>query len=76
MEKKAATPTSSTRTKSRRKIARAIRLVWESLDSHIDASIGTVHKNPCCNRAVGSPSFHKKCVREYIDVLDALTELL
>lgn len=64
------------RTTDKQGIPKAIRLVWDSLDSHLDASLGPVHKKACCNRAVGSPAFHRQCVREYVEVLDALTKLL
>jgi len=53
-------------------VPQAIRLVWDSLDSHLDSTVGRVHKRPCCNKAVGSPAFHKKCVQEYMEVLRVL----
>jgi len=57
-------------------IVHSIRLVWDSLDSHLDAAIGHIQENECCNKAVGEPPFHKKCVREYLFILASLVDEL
>lgn len=53
-------------------LIKAIRLVWDSLDSHLDGAISEVHKKKCCNKAVGNRFFHKQCAKEYAFVLQTL----
>lgn len=60
----------------RKKIIEAIRIVWDSLDSHLDDSIEPTEKKKCCQKAVGSPSFHRKCIKEYVTVIATLAGLL
>lgn len=60
----------------RKDIVRALRLTWDSLDSHLDAAAGLEHPLPCCNEAVGKRPFHQKCVREYAEIIKTLSELL
>jgi hypothetical protein len=49
------------------KIERAIRLTWESLDSHLEYASGKKHHD--------SPSFHKKCVKDYSELMKLISEL-
>ena len=56
------------------KIAKAIQLTYSSLESHLDwthGKIGKAHK-----KTGESNAFHKKCVREYAEVIKILSELL
>ena len=54
-------------------VIKAIRLVYESLDSHL---IEEEEKKKCCREAVGSKSFHKKCVKEYAFIIKVLADKL
>jgi hypothetical protein len=55
------------------KIEEAIRLTWDSLESHLpwchDKLEGWAKKRG------ESPAFHKKCVKDYARVITILTEL-
>lgn len=56
------------------KIERAMKLVWSSLESHM------IHdrdfpKKKCCIKEVGNIQFHKKCIKEYSEILKILSEL-
>lgn len=62
--------------KGKKEITDAIRLVWESLESHLDAAAGAEIESPCCNEAVGKPPFHKRCVKEYAFVISVLAQQL
>jgi len=53
--------------KKERKIERLIRLAWESLETHLD---GTYLKTP------EGIAFHKKCVRDYSEMIKLLSELM
>lgn len=57
----------------REKIARVIRIVWDSLDSHIDPAV-KADSAPC--ETCGSRYFHAKTAREYAEAIKLLTELL
>ena len=61
---------------SRTKIVLAIRLAYDSLESHLDSSVKQLEKNACCQKAVGDPSFHRKCVREYAEIIHTLASHL
>jgi len=61
---------------SRAEVVRSIRLVWDSLDTHLDESVAPTAKRPCCRRAVGLPPFHAGCVREYAEVIRVLASFL
>jgi len=52
-------------------IAKLMRLTWSSLDSHLDY-MTTKSKNPI----LGTKSFQKKTVKEYIEMLNLLNKLL
>lgn len=56
----------------KKKIVRAIRIVWESVDSHLDPAID----KRITGKVIGSRAFHKKTVKEYMEVLDTLIDLL
>ncbi len=49
-----------------KEVERAMRLVWSSLESHL---IFTHRKS------TEGIKFHKKCVREYAELLDILSKL-
>ena len=49
------------------KVERAIRLTWSSLESHLPYA--AVEKD------IEKPKFHKKCVREYSEIIKILSEL-
>lgn len=52
-----------------KKISRAIDLICDSIISHTDYCHGHVQK------IHGKRSFHKKTIREYIEVLDVLASM-
>lgn len=53
-------------------IIKAIRLTWESLDSHLE---GAVDKR-LTGKVVGDRKFHKKCVEDYLFIIGVLTDQL
>lgn len=61
------------------RIAKGIKLVWDSLDSHLEDTY-----NPTYNKVVeleakkhiGTKAFHKKCVKEYAYLINLLNKLL
>jgi len=56
------------------KIARALELTWGSLESHL---CGTHHKVTAAEKKGGeSNAFHKKCCKEYAEVIKILCDLL
>lgn len=55
----------------RKRIAKAIRLVWASLDSHLDASTEE-EKNKC--ESCGSRQFHSRTNKEYAFILSVLCD--
>jgi hypothetical protein len=57
--------------KRKDKIRRAIRLVWESLDSHLPY----IDVKPE-SKSDGSIKFQTKCVKEYGELIYILTQLL
>ena len=60
-----------------KKIVRAIRLTWDSLDSHLVAINCPQKKIPKRLRNVlGGKKFDKQCVKEYAEILKTLTDLL
>jgi hypothetical protein len=54
----------------RERLAKAIRLVWESFESHIDPAVKEENRCESC----GSRSFHSKSIREYAFILEVLAE--
>ena len=62
--------------KNNANIAKAIRLAWDSLDSHLDSAKGEKIGKECCDKAVGDKKFHVKCVREYAFIIQTLTDSL
>ena len=54
-----------------RVIARLIRLIYNSLESHIALTHGSVR-----NKGLdGRNAFHKRCVREYAEMIKMITSL-
>lgn len=63
----------------REKIARAIRLVWLSLESHLEDTYDPTYpklKSKLAKECVGDKNFHRKCVKEYGEIIKTLTELI
>lgn len=60
--------------KDRERIIKAIRLTWDSLDSHLDWSTEEKVENPC--KYCGGRKFHARCTRDYAFVIQVLTEQL
>ena len=58
-----------------KKIDWAIRILWESLESHIEGTHTLTTTQKRYVKEVGSSAFHKKCVDEYATVIKILTEL-
>lgn len=61
------------------RIAKAIRIVWDSLDSHLDDTFNPIYpklKEKKAKEHIGSQDFHRKCVREYATVIKTLADLL
>ena len=62
--------------KDQRALVRSLRILWASIDSHLDECIAPTEKKKCCRAAVGSRDFHRKTVKEYGEMLKTLTDLL
>lgn len=56
-------------------VVKATRLVWASLDSHLDYTHTPV-KQKKFRQIHGGKRFHKQCVKEYAEILLTLTKLL
>ena len=52
-----------------KKIERAIRLAWGSMETHLIYAYGKPAK------VQGNTAFHKKCVREYAEIINILSQL-
>ena len=50
-------------------IERGIRLAWASLETHLPLAYGKPTK------AQGNTFFHKKTVKDYVEIIDILTKL-
>lgn len=57
--------------KRAKNVERAMNLIWLSLKSHMGS--GGTYGKPIKN--VGNPAFHKRCIREYSEVIKLLSEL-
>lgn len=55
-----------------KKIERCIRLVWESLESHL---IYTYQPEYIGRAKAFTPKHHKQCVHDYAEVIKLLSEL-
>lgn len=58
-----------------KKIDNAIRIVWDSLDSHLSGTHTLTTTQKKYVEEVGSNKFHQKCVKEYAEVIKVLSEL-
>lgn len=59
----------------RKAVARAIRLTWQSLDSHLPWIDLTYHeKHRKRGDFVGGVAFHRRCVREYAEIIKILAD--
>lgn len=56
-----------------KKIEEAIRLTWESLESHLPYCHEEIEK--WAKKRGESAKFHKKCVQDYARVIQILSEL-
>lgn len=57
---------------NKRKLVRAIRIVWDSIDTHLDPAID----KRITGKVIGNRKFHKKTIEEYLEVINTLIELL
>lgn len=55
-----------------KKIDEAIRIVWDSLDSHLDFTHSTSVPG---KEAKGTSKFHQTCVKDYATIIKTLSEL-
>lgn len=55
-------------------IERAIRLIWDSLESHLAYTYEPLPKR--AEKDGETNEFHKQCVREYAEVISILSNLL
>ena len=62
--------------KKRKEIVEAIRLTWDSLNSHLDDAVELTVKNACCKKAVGNPKFHRTSIQEYAKIIRILSDQL
>lgn len=61
----------------RREVVKAIRSVWDSLDSHLDYTHTPIKTRSKEMKAIhGGKRFHRQCVREYAEILLTLTKVL
>ena len=60
------------------KIERAMRLVWDSLESHLPHTYGQRECVRCKAKLCkcDNSKFHKKTIKEYVELLTILSELL
>jgi hypothetical protein len=67
-------------TKDKRKLVRAIRLIWLSLDSHLDNACETpkleTDGSKLFKRVYGGTRFNRKCVKEYATIIKLLSDIL
>lgn len=61
--------------KKAKKIAKAIRMIYDSLESHLDWTHPTKKEMRIMKSRDETPEFHKKCVREYAELIMILSEL-
>ena len=61
--------------KREEKIERVIRIVWDSLESHLSYTYREINKN-CKYCKKENRKFHKECVRDYAIAIKLLSELL
>lgn len=50
------------------KVERVIRLAWSSLESHLSYATGRI-------KHIDKPVFHRKCVKEYAEIIQIVSEL-
>ena len=61
------------------RIARAMELVWDSLQSHLEDTYNpsiTNIKDKKARKEIGGRNFHIKTVKEYCEIISTLGELL
>lgn len=64
---------------NKKDIVKAIRLIWSSLDSHLNDTYDPIFdkiKDKKAKEQIGNRAFHAKCVREYSEVISILSNLL
>ena len=62
--------------RDRKQIILSIRKTWVSLNSHLGEAIVLSEKKKCCQKAIGSPAFHRKAIKEYGQIIKTLTDAL
>lgn len=58
-----------------KKIERSIRLVWDSLESHLECTHTLTSGQKKFKEDVGDCKFHKKCIKDYAFIIQTLSEL-
>ena len=61
--------------KNDEQIVKAIRLTWSSLESHLKWTYAPIDKH-CREVEEEDNDFHKKCVKEYAEIIKILSDLL
>jgi len=60
-----------------KKVIKSIRLAWDSLISHLDdCAQDSAPKKIRDKYGVGGTQFHKKCVKEYAEIIKTLADSL
>ena len=57
-------------------IVKLIEMTWDSLHSHLDECHSPSKVPPSMKGVYGDRRFHKKCVKEYAEMIRMLTTLL
>jgi len=57
------------------KIKRGILLAWDSCRSHLDGCVTTDDVPKKALPVYGNKAFHRKCVKEYIEIMDIFSDL-
>ena len=58
------------------KVCRAILLTWDSVSSHIRGLRVCEEMTASQQRWYGNVKFHKKCIREYAEIIKTLADVL
>ena len=58
-------------------IANAIRLTWDSLESHLTDTYEPIYKKlkqKVAKEHIGDANFHRKCIKEYAEIMKTLAD--
>lgn len=58
------------------KVLRVMEILVDSLQSHISAGAGDEPENDCCKKSIGSPRFHRICIKDYAEAVGLLGTFL